>query len=98
MVDAETADIKGHPREAEKLFKEAVVFAGRRGFTNDQALANERISEFFLRQGLHDDAKYHLCEALKLYLQWGAYAKCEKLQKNHKMLVPTLPTEIGTAN
>lgn len=90
------AEIKSRPKEAEMFFKEAVLFAGRRGFTNDQALANERMSEFFLRQGLHDDAKYHLYEAVKLYQQWGAFAKCEILQKKHQALMPSLPFEIGS--
>ncbi|CAB9496390.1 Transcriptional regulator [Seminavis robusta] len=98
MVDAEALDIRGKRSEAEKLFKEAVIFAGRRGFTNDQALANERLGGFFLRQGLDDDAKYHLGEAIKLYRQWGAHAKCDILHKVYEKLLPPIPLEIATSH
>jgi hypothetical protein len=83
--------------EAETLFKEAVRFAGRRGFTHDQALANERLGDFFSRQRLKDDAKYHFSEAIKLYQKWGGHVKCERLHRKVQVLVPPLPLELGTS-
>lgn len=74
---------------AEKCYEVAVVYAGRRGLTQDQALAHECFADHFRRRGLNysKDAEYHLTEALKLYEEWGAHAKVEQLQARYDSLL-----------
>mmetsp|Transcript_10400 Transcript_10400/g.28645 ORF Transcript_10400/g.28645 Transcript_10400/m.28645 type:complete len:82 (-) Transcript_10400:82-327(-) len=61
-------------------FKDAIDLATSCGFTNDQALANERLSECLTRMGMDDAADQVMEEAIRLYEEWGATRKVEKLR------------------
>jgi predicted ATPase len=93
LLEAELAALNGNWIVARTKYDVAIVLAGRRGFTHEQALAHERFAETCLRQGDIDDAMYHFNKAITLYEEWGAAAKVRHLRDMHtKLLSP--PSEI----
>jgi tetratricopeptide (TPR) repeat protein len=83
LIDAELADLAGDSHLAIKHYKTAILLAGRRGFTNDEALTHERFGEHALRLGDSNDALYHFERAIELYQEWGAHAKVVQLRSAH---------------
>jgi len=62
--------------------------AGRKGFTQDQALAQQRLGECYMAMGgARSDAVYHIGEALKLYDLWGSHAVVNHLRKKYESLL-----------
>ena len=73
------------------------MLAGRGGFVQDAALANERYGEFLL-EDMYDreEAAFRFQEAIKLYLEWEARAKAELLSDKYEYLWSTPSKEIST--
>ena len=86
LLDGELGSLRGDTYAASKFFEAAVVYAGRRGLVQDQALAHERYAEHLwrLKGGHGSDANFHRREAIKLFEEWGAHAKVERLRKDFK--------------
>ena len=80
LLSAELAAISG--KAANKMYEAAVLLAGRRGLLGDQALANERYSEYLRTQGNEEDSDYRFREALRLYREWGAIRKVDMMMKS----------------
>lgn len=94
LLKAELAATKKQSKAAVESFEQAILMAGRQGISHDQALANERLGDYYGSLNRMSDAEYHLQEAVKLYSEWGAVAKCEILRAKHgKLLAP--PSQIG---
>jgi hypothetical protein len=93
LIDAELAALEGHTHLAIKHYEVAILLAGRRGFTNDQALAHERFGDYMMERGDLNDAAYHLRFAIRLYEDWGASAKASQMKAKHAPLLAP-PTEI----
>lgn len=94
-MDAELDSLRGNHYAAAKSYEMAILFAGRRGFTQDRALAHERFGEHLVRLGNDhvQDAEFQIGEAIKLYEEWEAHAKVELMRKQyHELLAP--PVEI----
>jgi len=62
-------------------YESAVLLAGRRGLTQIQALANERFAVYLEEIGNITEARHRLNEAIKLYSEWGAFAKARQIGK-----------------
>jgi hypothetical protein len=94
-MDAELESLKGDHYAASKSYEVAILYAGRRGLTQDRALAHERYGEHLARIGQErdQDAEFQIAEAVKLYEEWGAYAKVQLMTKRYKTLLSP-PTEI----
>jgi hypothetical protein len=96
LLNAELESLRGATYSATKLYETAIVYSGRRGLTQDRALAHELLGEHYARLGnveLAQDAEFHLGEAIKLYGEWGAHAKVRLMKEKHeKILSP--PSEI----
>lgn len=92
MLDAEAASLRGDHGTACRHYEAAVLYAGRRGWRQDQALAHERYGLHLLSRSEDDDddrtkdAHYHLRQAAQLYDEWGAHAKVERLRRAHPSL------------
>ena len=86
LLRAEKSNCRGKSEKASSLYKEAIRLAGRRGFIHDQALALERHAAFYVRTGDAVSAKYCLDDAKKLYEEWGATKKVEKLVEQIALL------------
>jgi hypothetical protein len=86
LLDAELASLRGEEFDARKHYEVAILYAGRRGLTQDRALGHERYGEHLIRMGAdyRQDAEYQIGEALKLYDEWGAHAKVRRMVKVHE--------------
>ena len=107
LLDAEAESLRGDHYNACRHYEAAVLYAGRRGWRQDQALAHERYGMHLSRledggsggggDDRHDhhrnDAHFHLREAVKLYDEWGAHAKVDLMRRAHMSLgqVPPAP-------
>ena len=87
LLEAERAAMDGDSELARHHYGRATVLAGRRGFLQDSALANERFAEYLLRN-LNDteEATYRFQQATRLYEEWGATAKADMLFENYGYL------------
>lgn len=73
MVNAEKLALdKKSFSKAESLFKEAIQHTRMHKIVNDEALANERLAELYLRHGMIEDALEHFTNASQLYEKWGS--------------------------
>jgi hypothetical protein len=99
LLDAELDSLKGDNYAASKSYEVAILYSGRRGLTQDRALAHERYGEHLYRLGQErvQDAEFQIAEAIKLYEEWGAHAKI-RLMCNlyHNLLSPPAEIQIET--
>src|SRR5262249_7034399 len=75
LVAAEMARIEGRTADALGLYHDAIEGAGRAGFVQDAALAQELCGRFHRKRGADRMADLHLLAALEGYRSWGAAAK-----------------------
>ena len=80
LVEAQEAWAYERP-DAIELYKKAAEAAGKGGFTQIEAISHELAGDHWLAHHQPDYARLHLQQAHALYLQWGATAKAEMLQK-----------------
>jgi predicted ATPase len=83
-----------------KAYDEAIKNAARAGFTNHEAIGNERAGRFLVdtkinnKKAKNDDgvtnmAQDYISRAMALYREWGATAKAEQLEKEFPQLQPS---------
>lgn len=74
--------------EADSQYRKAIALASRTGQMHQSALFNERYSDFLGHrtndkgheyEAFQDLAQHHRTEAIRLYRDWGAYAKVDML-------------------
>ncbi len=87
LVEAERARIDGKQLQAMQLYKEAVQSASDNGFINNEGLANELASRFYLQWGFATNAHAYLREARTCYLRWGASGKVAHLDLIYPLLL-----------
>jgi len=83
LLEAERGVMEGQKtKKVADFYKCAISLSEKRGFLQDQALANEFASAFFnTLDGYANSTKSHIDEAIKCYSAWGAIAKVEKFNK-----------------
>lgn len=91
LLEGEYAALNGDSEVARHHYGRATVLAGRRGFLQDSALANERFGLYLLKD-LSDteEATYRLEQAAKLYKEWGARSKANLLTEEYGYLWASL--------
>lgn len=85
LLDAENAAYHGDVLKAERNYQSAIMYATRKGFFHDAALANERFGDFY--QYIKDDkeeATFRIKEAIRLYKEWGSMKKVKLLQEKYR--------------
>lgn len=87
LLDACMASFNGEEAYAIKDFEVATLLAGRKGFLQDQALAQQQLGEYYLVLGKQDEAIYHIREAIRVFQVWGASFVADKLQEKHASLL-----------
>lgn len=87
LVEAERARIGGEQLQAMQLYEQAVQSASDTGFINNQGLANELASRFYLQWGFATNGHGYLREARTCYLRWGASGKVAHLERNYPHLL-----------
>jgi hypothetical protein len=98
LLDAELASLRGEEFDARKHYDAAILFAGRRGITQDRALGHELYGDHLARMGpeYQQDAEYQIGEALMLYEEWGAHAKAKLVRESHRLhLAPPGEIRVG---
>ena len=84
LFDAEAAALQGKQKKAEDFYRSAIAVASRGGYTHDSALANERYGDYLLTVLCdREEARYYLSAAAKLYMEWGAVAKVDRMQAQY---------------
>jgi hypothetical protein len=87
LLEAECAAMDGESELARHHYGRATVLAGRRGFLQDSALANERFAEYLLNDLCDtEEATYRFQQATRLYHEWGATAKADILFEQYGYL------------
>ncbi|KAL3937360.1 MAG: hypothetical protein SGBAC_007527 [Bacillariaceae sp.] len=84
FLDAEHEALSSRSKAALDFYQEAISFAGRLGFLQDVALANERYAQLLLRSSDPDldteEASFRIQESIKYYSEWGAERKVRLLE------------------
>ncbi|MGB6014150.1 MAG: AAA family ATPase, partial [Nodosilinea sp.] len=87
LVEAERARVLGQPWQAMEHYDRAIAAARAQGYSQEEALANERAAEFYLGAGRDKVAQVYLAEAYYSYLRWGAIAKAQQLEAEYPQLL-----------
>ena len=94
LVQAEMIRIAGDAESAIILYDKAIEAAGENEFIQDEALANELASKFWLTEGNEEIAKLYMKMAHYGYRLWGAKRKSEDLETSYPaLLAPSSPGE-----
>lgn len=83
LVEAEKARVLGQNWEAQEWYEKAIQGAKRYEFIQEEALAYERASEFYLSLDREEIGKLYLRNAYHSYLRWGAKAKVKQLEEEY---------------
>jgi PAS domain S-box-containing protein len=86
LVGAEIARIQGRVLDAEHLYEGAIRSAHDNGFVQNEALAHELASRFYLARGFETIAHTYLRNARNCYDHWGALGKVKQLDERHPRL------------
>jgi len=89
LVKAELQDLthKKDKTGAISKYERAIQHAGVRGWIHDEASAEQRFSEFWLRENDNEAAKTHMLRSIELYETWGAKAKSDQLRGKYSDLL-----------
>jgi predicted ATPase/signal transduction histidine kinase/GAF domain-containing protein len=87
LVEAERHRVLGQMHEAMDYYDRAIANAGESGYIQEEALANELASKFYLAWGKEKVAAGYMQEAYYCYARWGAKAKIGDLEKRYPQLL-----------
>ena len=87
LVEAEKARIDDKKLLAMEYYELAIIEAQKNGYIHEEALANERATDFYLSFGREKIAEVHIKEAYHGYMNWGAKAKIENLKYKYAYLL-----------
>ena len=87
LLQAEIARVNGQPWDAINLYDQAIAHAQVNQFIQIEAIACERAFEFYMEIGKYKIAKIYLQDAYYSYDRWGAIAKMNHLESQHKGLL-----------
>jgi PAS domain S-box-containing protein len=101
LVLAEIARLEKREADAMRLYEQAIHLAREHGFVQNEALAHEVASQFYLARGFETIAYTYLRNARNCYDRWGALGKVKQLDERyprlHEQRLPTSTTAtIGT--
>ena len=87
LVEAEKSRILGKRLEAIEFYDRAIAGAKENEYIQEEALANELFSKFYLDWGRDKEAAVYMQEAYYCYARWGAKAKTDYLEANYPTLL-----------
>ncbi|MEH2467903.1 ATP-binding sensor histidine kinase [Nostoc sp.] len=87
LIVAERCRILGAKAEAIENYDRAIALAKEHEYLNEEALANELATKFYLEWGKERIAKDYLIEAYYAYSRWGAKAKVTDLEQCYPQLL-----------
>ncbi len=83
LIEAEYFRIIQKPKKAIKHYRKAISLSEQNGFISFEALGNELLGKYYLKQNDEDFAEFYLQKALMNYRQWGALTKAEQLVNDY---------------
>ncbi|NBB88190.1 MAG: AAA family ATPase, partial [Bacteroidetes bacterium] len=83
LIQAEILAVDSLRAEVLNHFEKAISGASQYGFIHEEALARERYADYLLRIGKREMGIYYLKTAYAGYLQWGAEAKVQQIEKKY---------------
>ncbi|MBD1884973.1 ATP-binding sensor histidine kinase [Microcoleus vaginatus] len=86
LIEAEKAKVLGHILSAMEYYDLAIQGAKEQGYIHEEALANERASEFYRSLGREKIAQTYLVDSYYCYVRWGAIAKVKDLELRYPQL------------
>jgi hypothetical protein len=86
MLQAEQLSLRGRPSLVKQKYDKAIALFARSGFVHLQAIANERIGDYMFEYGDVFWARTYLSQAVRLYSEWGAKIKAEKVHQLYSEL------------
>ncbi len=87
LVAAEKARVLGQKTEAIELYDQAIAGAKEHGYLQEEALANELASKFYLAWGKVKVAAGYMQEAYYCYSRWGAKVKITQMEQLYQQLL-----------
>lgn len=97
LVEAEWYRITGKSIQATRTYRDAIQSANESGYTNSEAIANERFAHYWLSSGFRDIAGFHFSEACRCYERYGAQGKVKQLTEDYPDLIRTTVANIDEA-
>ena len=83
LVEAERASVLSQDGTAREYYDKAISLAQENGYINEEALAHELASKFYLARGQAHLSHHYLRESHYAYQQWGALAKVKDLETRY---------------
>ncbi|QRK10602.1 AAA family ATPase [Archangium violaceum] len=80
LVEAELLRLRGRAAEARELYDQSISLARDNGYVNEQALACEVASRFYLERQQVDISDHYLHQAHYSYELWGAKTKLRAME------------------
>ncbi|MEH2119174.1 ATP-binding sensor histidine kinase [Nostoc sp.] len=90
LIVAERCRVLGTRAEAIENYDRAIALAKEHEYLNEEALANELATKFYLEWGKERIAKDYLIEAYYAYSRWGAKAKITDLEQRYPQLLQVI--------
>lgn len=87
LVEAEKARVLGEVLAAMELYDAAIQGAKEQQYKQEEAIANELATEFYLALGRERIAKTYITEAYYVYIAWGAISKVKDLERKYAHLI-----------
>jgi PAS domain S-box-containing protein len=98
LAAAEIARIEGRALEAMDLYEQAIRSANANGFIQNEAIASELASRFYVARGFDLIGEGYLRKARDCYLRWGADGKVQQLdQLNPQLGAPAQTSDFAGA-
>ena len=86
LIAAEIARLEGRDVAAMRLYEQSIQSARENGFPQNEGIAHELATQFYLARGSMTAARAHLDEARGCFARWGADAKVRQLAIHYPQL------------
>ncbi len=96
LIQAEKARVLSDFTQAKHAYDQAIEWAGKNEFPNDEALCLELAGRFYVQHGQHRVAKIYLAEALYLYESWDANTLVARLYREYEPLLQLIKRRPAT--
>ncbi|MEG4207965.1 AAA family ATPase [Microcoleus sp. Pol7_A1] len=96
LIEAEKAKFLGHILPGMEYYDRAIIGARKQGYIHEEAIANERASEFYRSLGREKIAQTYLVDSYYCYVRWGAIAKVKDLELRYPQLLSLTSNETSS--
>lgn len=99
LVEAERARLQGNTKDAWDYYTQATTLAHANEYIAEEALAHERMAQFFTEIGQQHLAESCMQRAHQCYKRWGAHAKVRRLEEQyHYLREPEIVKSVTESN